>query len=50
LKQGEIPTAQVCQQAADMLKMASTLDGRGFHDYAVAQAAKPDPDGHALCR
>ena len=50
LKQGEIPTAQVCQQAASMLQMASTLDGKGFHDYAVAQAAKPDPDGHAMCR
>ena len=50
LRQGERPTAQVCQQAAPMLQMASTLDRKGFHDYAVAQAAKPDPDGHALCR
>jgi hypothetical protein len=49
LKQGEIPTAQVCQQAADMLKMASTLDGKGFRDYAVAQAAKP-AEGPTLCR
>ena len=39
LKQGAIPTVQVCQQAADMLKMAATLDPKGFHDYAVAQAA-----------
>src|SRR5215472_16357107 len=46
LKQGVIPTAQVCEQSAPMLKMASTLDRKGFHDYAVAQAAKPDPDGH----
>lgn len=39
LKQGSIPTAQVCQQAVDLLKMASTLDTKGLHDYAVAQAA-----------
>jgi hypothetical protein len=50
LRQGEIPTAQVCQQAVPMLKMASTLDRKGFHDYALAQAAKPDPDGHPICR
>src|SRR6516225_8943367 len=49
LKQGETPTVQVCQQAVDLLKMASTLDPKGFHDYAVAQAAKP-ADGPALCR
>ncbi len=39
LKQGETPTAQVCQQSADLLKMAGGLDAKGFHDYAVAQAA-----------
>ena len=50
LKQGEIPTAQVCQQAASMLQMANTLDRKGLHDYAVAQAAKPGLDGHAMCR
>jgi hypothetical protein len=50
LKQGEMPTAQVCQDAAAMLKMASTLDAKGFHDYAVAQTTKPAVDGHALCR
>jgi hypothetical protein len=49
LKQGEMPTAQVCQQAAQMLKMASTLDARGFHDYAVAQEANSVDDGHAVC-
>jgi hypothetical protein len=49
LKQGEMPTAQVCQQAAQMLKMASTLDVRGFHDYAVAQEANSVVDGHAVC-
>jgi hypothetical protein len=41
LKQGATPTAVVCQKAADMLKMASTLDAKGLHDYAVAQAASP---------
>src|SRR5215472_5680442 len=50
LKQGEMPTAEVCQQAAPMLKMASTLDGKGFREYAVAQAVKPGLDGRALCR
>ena len=39
LKQGAMPTVQVCQQAADMLKLASTLDAKGFHDYAVAHIA-----------
>jgi hypothetical protein len=37
-KQAMVPTAQVCQQATDMLKLASTLDARAFHDYAVAHA------------
>jgi hypothetical protein len=49
LKQGEMATALVCQQAADMLKMASTLDAKGFHDYAVAHEANAVSDGHALC-
>ncbi len=30
LKQGQMPTAQVCQQAAPMLQMASTLDRQGL--------------------
>jgi hypothetical protein len=51
LKQGEMPTAQVCQQAAQMLKMASTLDARGLHDYAVAHVAvAATADGHIACR
>jgi hypothetical protein len=50
LKEGMIPTAQVCQQAAQMLKMASTLDPKALHDYAAAQAAKDPVDGHTLCR
>jgi hypothetical protein len=49
LKQGEMPTAQVCQQAAEMLKMASTLDAKGFHDYAVKQESNPAIDGHPVC-
>ena len=39
LKQGAEPTVQVCQNAAGLEKMASTLDPRGLHEYAVAQAA-----------
>src|SRR5713101_8381763 len=38
LKQGAVPPAQVCQQAAEMLKLASTLDAKGLHDYAVTKA------------
>ena len=49
LKQGVMPTSQVCQQAADMLKMAGTLDAKGLHDYAVAQAASP-AETHPQCR
>jgi hypothetical protein len=39
LKQGAEPTVEVCQKAASLEKMASTLDPRGLHEYAVAQAA-----------
>jgi hypothetical protein len=31
-------TGAVCQQGADLEKLASTLDSKGLHDYAVAQA------------
>src|ERR1700752_1919600 len=31
LKQGATPTALVCQQAASMLKLASSLDAKGLH-------------------
>ena len=41
LRQGAETTAEVCQKAADLEKMASTLDAKGLHDYAVAQAAGP---------
>ena len=37
-KQAVIPTGQFCQQSTEMLKLASTLDIKGFHDYAVAHA------------
>src|SRR5262249_37809272 len=36
LKQGAIPTAEVCRQSAELLKMASTLDTKGFQQYAVS--------------
>jgi len=48
LKQGATPTAVVCQQAASMLKMASTLDTKGLHDYALTQAASP-AETHPRC-
>src|SRR5436305_10946617 len=35
-KQAVIPTAQFCQQSTEMLKLASTLDTKAFHDYVVA--------------
>lgn len=35
-KQALTPTAQFCQQSTELLKLASTLDQKGFHDYAVA--------------
>ena len=38
LQEGASPIAQVCQQAANMFKMASTLDPAGFRKYAMAQA------------
>src|SRR5215510_3155354 len=37
-KQAVIPTGQFCQQSAEMLKLAGTLDNKGFRDYAVAHA------------
>lgn len=48
LKQGAMPTAVVCQQSVNLLKMASTLDPKGLHDYAVAQAASP-AETHPRC-
>src|SRR6516162_155004 len=45
-KQSVVPTAQVCQQAVEMLKLASTFDAKAFHDYAVAHAVN---DTHPKC-
>src|SRR5262252_9349171 len=41
-------TGAVCQQGAEMEKLASTLDAKGLHDYAVAQAANA-PAAHPKC-
>ena len=48
LKQGTLPMTQVCQQAAEMLKLASTLDAKGLHDYAMAKATS-SADTHLRC-
>ena len=48
LKQGAVPPAQVCQQATEMLKLASTLDPKGFRDYAVTKATSA-ADSHPRC-
>jgi hypothetical protein len=46
LKQGALPMGQVCQQ--EMMKLASTLDEKGLHDYAVAKATSA-ADSHPRC-
>ena len=48
LKQGTLPMAQICQEAAEMLKMASTFDAKSLHDYAVAKATSA-ADSHPRC-
>ena len=48
LKQGALPMAQVCQQASEVMKLASTLDAKGLHDYAVAKATSA-ADSHPRC-
>jgi hypothetical protein len=45
-KQALTPTAQFCQQSAEMLKLASTLDQKGFHDYAATHVTD---GGHPRC-
>jgi hypothetical protein len=45
-KQAMTPTAQFCQQSAELLKLASTLDAKGFHDYAVTH---PIDGAHPRC-
>ena len=37
-KQAVVPTAQFCQQSTEMLKLATTLDTKGFRDYVVTHA------------
>lgn len=37
-KQAVVPTGQFCQESTEMLKLASTLDTKTFHDYAVTHA------------
>jgi hypothetical protein len=48
LKQVGLPPAQVCQQATELLKLASTLDAKGFRDYAVAKATST-ANSHPRC-
>jgi hypothetical protein len=48
LEQGEHSMAQVCQQASEVMKLASTLDAKGLHDYAVAKATSA-ADSHPRC-
>jgi len=48
LKQGALPMAQVCQQASEIMKLASTVDAKGLHDYAVAKATSA-ADSHPRC-
>jgi hypothetical protein len=48
LKQGAAPQAEVCQQAADMLKLASALDEKGLRDYALTKATSA-ADSHPRC-
>jgi hypothetical protein len=45
-KQAVVSTAQVCQQAVEMLKLASTFDAKAFHDYAIAHTVN---DTHPRC-
>jgi hypothetical protein len=47
-KQSVVPTAQICQQATEMLKLASTFDAKAFHDYAVAHAVSATAN-HPKC-
>src|SRR5579875_3194887 len=38
LQEGALPIAQMCQKAADLFKLANTLDPAGFRKYAAARA------------
>jgi hypothetical protein len=48
-KQAGMTAAQVCQQAAELLKTAASLDVKSFHTYAVAKAASAGPQ-YAVCK
>jgi hypothetical protein len=48
LEKGTAPSAVICQQAAEMLKMASTLDAKGLRDYALAKATSTN-NSHPRC-
>jgi hypothetical protein len=50
LQEGAVPIAQVCQQAAGMFRLASTLDPAGFHRYAAAQAQTAQAQSAVLTR
>jgi len=39
-------TTEACQQAADLIKMASTLDDKGFRAYAASLAANAKAQYH----
>jgi hypothetical protein len=50
MKETGTPTPQVCQQAASLLKRASRLDPKQFHELVAARAAAdPDP-AHPVCK
>lgn len=49
-KETGVPTPQICQQAASLLKLAGTMDTKEFHKLiADRAAADPDPT-HPLCK
>jgi len=42
-KQAGLSTAQICQQAIELMKTAASLDVKGFKAYAASQAASASP-------
>jgi len=44
-KRAGLPSAQICQETAELMKTAQTLDPAGFRKYAVAQAAATQTPG-----
>jgi hypothetical protein len=43
-RQAGVPSSQVCQQSAGLLKQASLLDAKGLHELAAAKAASAGSD------